>query len=436
MAEYKYRAMLRDGTIVRGRMETVSKGEILLKLKNSKIQPIEIRKLNRNARAKRRNTYRENDIAKLMTFTRDTKGKKKPIVKTKIGGKVQPKDILVFTNNLYILKKANFNNIQALESLYYGTENTTLRDIVEDILIGVEAGDSIHATMQYYPHVFPPIFINFVRVGEESGSLATALMQARDYLESSIELKKKLTGIILPKVLEFFALMLMMFIGLLVGVPMIQGVYDMFNSQTEIPQATQVAVAIATFCMEQWYIFVGLALILILLFYSYRTTPKGRYNIDRFLLTMPLVGPLQTNILLHKFFQAMLLNLKNGMRIQESIEISKTITNNFFFLSLIETAKSNLIAGQSWIEPFEKSGMFRPMVTEMLNIGMQTDITEMMEKVTEYINMEINESMDKLVKRLPDITYAITGVLMIIFLIVLVVPLINVYMGDFLYGIQ
>lgn len=434
MAEFKYRAMLRDGTIVRGRMESISKSEIILKLKNSKIQPIEIRKLNRSTKIKRRNSYRENDMAKLMNFAREKNSKKKTF-KAKTHGRVQTKDILVFTNNLYILKKANFNNIQALESLYYGTENSTLRDIVEDILIGVEAGDSIHATMQYYQHVFPPIFINFVKVGEESGSLATALMQARDYLESSMELKKKLKSIILPKVIEFTSLIILMFIGLLAGVPMIQSVYDMFNSQAEIPVATRVAVDIATFMVSHWYIFVGLLGIIILLFYMYRSTPKGRYNVDRFLLTMPLAGPLQTNILLHKFFQAMLLNLRNGMRIQESIDISKSITNNFFFLSLIETAKSNLIAGQSWIEPFEKAGMFRPMVTEMLNIGMQTDITEMMEKVAEYINLEINESMDKIVKTLPDITYALVGVLMIIFLIVLVVPLIDVYMGSFLYEV-
>ena len=129
----------------------------------------------------------------------------------------------------------------------------------------------------------------------------------------------------------------------------------------------------------------------------------------------------------------MLLNLKNGMRIQESIEVSKNVIKNLVMLSMIETSVSNILAGGSWIEPFEKSGLAKPMITEMLKIGMQTDLTEMMEKLVEYMQIDIDNIMTKIMKTLPQVVYAIVGVVLIFFVVVVLVPVIQVYMGNFLF---
>ena len=130
----------------------------------------------------------------------------------------------------------------------------------------------------------------------------------------------------------------------------------------------------------------------------------------------------------------MLLNLENGMRIQEAIEVSKNIIKNYFMLSIIETSLSNILVGDSWIEPFEKSGLAKPMLTEMLKIGMQTDLTEMMNKLVEYLEIDIDNIMEKVMKVLPQVVYAIVGVVLIFFVVVVLVPCIQVYMGDFLFS--
>ena len=149
-------------------------------------------------------------------------------------------------------------------------------------------------------------------------------------------------------------------------------------------------------------------------------------------LTMPVVGPLLNNITLNKFFQAMLLNLRNGMRIQEALDVSKTVTKNYYFQSAIEVAKSNSIEGTSWIEPFVDKGLFKPMVAQMIEIGMKTELAEMMDKVNEYIKMEIDESVAKFVKVLPEISYLFVGVVLIAFCITVLIPVVNVYMGGFI----
>ena len=103
-------------------------------------------------------------------------------------------------------------------------------------------------------------------------------------------------------------------------------------------------------------------------------------------------------------------------------------------LSIIETSLNNILIGDSWIEPFEKSGLAKPMITEMLKIGMQTDLSEMMEKLVEYMEIDIDNIMDKIMKVLPELVYAIVGVVLIFFVIVVLVPCINSYMGNFLFS--
>jgi len=132
--------------------------------------------------------------------------------------------------------------------------------------------------------------------------------------------------------------------------------------------------------------------------------------------------------------KAMLLNLKNGMRIQDAIEVSKNVIQNYVMLSIIETSINNILIGQSWIEPFEKSGLTSSMMTEMLKIGMQTDLTEMMEKLIEYMDIDIDNIMTRIMKVLPQIVYSIVGILLIFFVLVVLVPCVQVYMGNFIFS--
>ena len=148
---------------------------------------------------------------------------------------------------------------------------------------------------------------------------------------------------------------------------------------------------------------------------------------------MPVFGELNFAIDFSRFMKAMLLNLQNGMRIQDSLEVAKNVVSNYVLLSIIETAINNIIMGTSWIEPFEKSGLASSMITEMLKIGMQTDLSEMMEKLVEYMEIDIDNTMEVVMKTLPQVMYAIVGVILIFFVIVVVVPMLQVYMGNFLF---
>lgn len=443
MPSYKYRVIFEDGKVGHGKIMALNKSHAMESLKRDKIQPIAIKKLPEKRIKYKRLDYNKIEKQNLLKNLNVNGGKKKVDI-TKVTleelkqmklhpfSRITTKDIIVFVNNLYILKKAKFNNIQALRIIYEQIENPRFKDIVEDIIIGVEAGEKMNVIMQNYPSVFPPMFINFVKVGEDSGNLDTALLYARDYMESSNKLRKQVRAAVIPKVLQFVIIIGLMFALVIIGVPIIQEVYDMFDSTSQIPKATLVTLDVANWLMAHWYVPVGIIVAIIGAFLFVINTPKGRYNWDKFKLTCPVVGPLLNNITIHKFFQAMLLNLRNGMRIQESLEVSRNVTSNYYFLSAIELAKVNVIAGTSWLSPFEEKKIFKPMVSQMVEVGMQTELSTMMDKVNEYIQMEIDESLEKFQKFLPEFTYSFVGAALILFTIVILVPLVIVYMGGFI----
>ena len=443
MPSYKYKVIFEDGKIGNGKIMALNKSHAMDSLKRDNIQPLSITKLPDKNKAKQKRL----DRSKIKDSTSPKKVSvndgEKPKIKittlkelSQIGmhpfSKVTRKDVLIFINNLYILKKAKFNNIQALRLIKGYIENNFFKDVVEDIILGVESGEKMNVVMNDYPRIFPNMVVNFVKVGEDSGNLDTALRYARDYLETSNVLRKQVKSAVIPKLLQFILIMIIMFVLVIVGVPIIQSVYDMFDSPDQIPKVTLITLDVANWLLKFWYIPVGIALLVIGVFFVYINTPKGRFNWDKFKLKCPVVGRLITNVTVHQFFQAMLLNLKNGMRIQESLDASKKFSNNYYFLSTIELAKVNAISGTSWLEPFENNKLFKPMVSQMIETGMQTELTTMMDKVNEYIQMEIDEALEVFRKVLPEVTYSIVGIAIILFTIVIVIPLVNVYMGGFL----
>lgn len=444
MPTYMYKAVTKTGLIVRNKVESSSRQNLIKTLKNNNLIPIAIeqvayRGINKQKKQKKNVTDIQEIMKNVNTTQLGPKGKTLS-TKEKVNlyfaktEKITQRDIVVFTQNFYLLKKANFNNIHALNTIIESTENISFRGILEDILAGVEAGENMYTTMEYYSNVFPYIYINMIKVGELSGSLTNSLEQAVKYLDETEALNKKLKSIFIPNIIQFVLLLVMLVVGTLVAIPAIQGVFDEQGTEESLPAITLWFADFIDKVIQYWFLptIVIIAIVAGILFYI--NTPKGKYNFHLFKYKMPIFGELIYALDFSRLIKAMLLNLKNGMRIQEALDVSKNVVQNYVMLSMIETSINNILIGSSWIEPFERSGLSKSMITEMLKIGMQTDLTEMMEKLVEYMQIDIDNIMEKIMKALPQIVYAIVGVVLIFFVLVVLVPCIQVYMGNFLFS--
>ncbi len=446
MPVYKYRAATKQGDVVENRVEVANKFILLKKLKQSELLPISITSINVKSNKKinkqKRNLETSNSVLKQVRaeqIRKNMDGKEDSFLKKanaflNKGKKITKKDIKVFTQNFFLLKKANFNNIHALSTVLETIENPTLKAIVEDILLGVEAGENIYTTMEYYSSVFPPIYVNMIKVGEMSGALTNALEQAVNYLEETEAMNRKLKSILVPNIIQFVGLFVLLIVGTIVAMPMLQGVLDQFGSKDQLSKMTIQFSKFLDFVISIWYVPVGIIVAVAAVIIWYVHTPKGKYKFHLFKYKMPVFGKLIYAIDFSRLCQSILLNLKNGMRIQDALETGKNVSNNLVMLSIIESAINNTVTGQSWIEPFEESGLSTPMITEMLKIGMQTDLTEMMEKLVAYMQIDIDEIMQRIIKILPQIVYLIVGVMLIFVVIVVLVPMINMYMGGWMFS--
>ena len=166
MPEYVYRAITKEGIIVRNRVESPSKQNLIKRLKGGDLLPIDIIQVG-YGRKKAGKVARRNvtDIDQIMKTANSAtivqgRGRKQQTTLEKINlalskqEKIKKRDLVVFTQNFYLLKKADFNNIHALSTIIQSTENITFKGILEDILAGVEAGEYMYTTMEYYADVF------------------------------------------------------------------------------------------------------------------------------------------------------------------------------------------------------------------------------------------------------------------------------------------
>lgn len=182
MPLYKYKAVTSKGQVVINRVEELNRFVLLRKLKKNGLMPIKVAQIQMSKRAsnlikkQKKNVessdsvlkqVRQQEIAKNVTSKSNRfANKAKQALFSNV--KINNRDIVIFTQNFYLLKKANFNNIHALSTIIENTENPSFKEILEDILIGVESGENMYSTMEYYAGVFPPIYINMIKVGELS----------------------------------------------------------------------------------------------------------------------------------------------------------------------------------------------------------------------------------------------------------------------------
>lgn len=445
MPIYRYRAITENGVIVTNTIEESNKYLAIKKLKRNNLMPINVEKSLQRRKAKktvRKNTKGVEEILKDVDTTNLLLNRQN----SKVSGfdrmyhtllkteKIKSRDLIIFTQNFYLLKKANFNNIHALSTIIESTENFSFRGILEDILAGVEAGENMYSTMEYYEDVFPYLYINMIKVGELSGNLTIALEQAVQYLEEADSMNRTLRGILIPNLVQFVAIFIMLILGTVIALPAIQNLYDSMGSTAQLPAISIWFSNVVDNLVTYWYIPVGIIAAIVGTIIWYINTPKGKYNFHYFKYKMPVFGALIFAIDFSRIMRAMLLNLRNGMRIQEALDVSKNVSKNLVMLSIMEASINNIFIGQSWIDPFERSKLASPMMTEMLKIGMTTDLPEMMEKLVEYMKIDIDNLIDKVIKVLPQLVYGVVGVFLIFFVLVVLVPCIEVYMGGWLFS--
>lgn len=351
----------------------------------------------------------------------------------KFSSKISLDELKKFTQEFYLLKQSKFSNKDAMLAIISGATDEKFKIVLEDILKNIESEVFMYKAMQEHPSIFPKVYINLIKTGEITGNLEESLQNAVKYLDGEILIATKLQNELIPNIGMFIAIILMLFIAMVIGVPVLQNIFIASGNVIELPKITIILSALANKIADVWYILAIIMLIVIVIQYRYIKTEKGRKKLDLLKYKNYIFGDIIYSLDFARFIRSLYINLRSKLRLEDALEVSKNVVKNTYLLSTIEKSINNVYVGKSWVEPFEQDGLLNPIIIEILKKGTKATMIETISKTVEYMDFEIEIQTNKLSKILPGISYAIVALVILLFTITIIVPCIQIYMGGFLF---
>lgn len=421
-----------QGQITKVKMQEKDKITCLKKLKRNGMTPISVEKTFSIIKLDRVTRKQKKVTANIYSKSR-RKFEINKKLKIRTSNKVSIQELKQFTQELYILKQSNFSNNHALSIIINNIENEYLKDALRDILNNIKTRKYMYKTMKNYSNIFPFVYVNFIKSGELTNTLEDALVHATAYLEEEEKIKNKIKSEIIPSIVAFSGIIILIILSLLLGIPGLQNILDSSGNNIALPKITLIFMNILKFLVIHWYIFFGVSIIIVGIYIKYINSEQGRYKYDYLKYTNFLFGKLTYLIDFSRLIKSIFLNLRNKMRIQDALEITKNFTKNTYMISKIEEAINNIYMGKDWIIPFEQEKVLNSVIIEMIRKGCKNKSLEVFEKAIRYMDKEIENETNIALKRLLEISYAIVAITLILFLIIFLIPCIHIYLGGLLF---
>ena len=322
--------------------------------------------------------------------------------------KVKEKEIVIFTRQFATMIDAGLPLVQCLEIIASQQDNATLKDILIQVKGDVEAGSTFADALRKHPTVFNDLYCNLVTAGETGGILDTILNRLAAYIEKAMNLKKKVKGAMVYPI-AVLSVALIVVIGLLVFViPVFQKMFaDMGGT---LPAFTQMIINLSDFMRRYFLLVGGMLVALFFVFKRYYKTEGGREAVDGRLLRLPIFGPLIKKVAIAKFTRTLSTMLSSGVPILEGLDIVARTSGNKVIEKAIFKTKSSIGEGKTIAEPLAASGVFPPMVVQMISVGESTGaLDSMLSKIADFYDDEVDAAVSALTSLLEPLLMVFLG---------------------------
>ena len=325
------------------------------------------------------------------------------------GKGVKTRDIVVFTRQFATMINAGLPLVQSLDILANQTENEKLRKTIKDVLGDVEAGNTLADSLDRHPDVFTKLFVNMVAAGEAGGILDTILLRLATFLEKSDALIRKIKGAMIYPVVIFSVAGIAVVVLLIWVIPTFQ---DMFAaSGVPLPLPTRVVIAASETMQSYWWAFGGGLVALGVALRSYYKTDQGELAIDRLILALPILGDVQRKAAVARFTRTLGTLVSSGVSILEGLEITAKTAGNRVIHDAVMGSRASIAGGETISGPLGESGVFPPMVVQMVNVGEQTGgLDEMLNKIADFYDDEVDAAVSALLAALEPLMIVVLGV--------------------------
>lgn len=309
--------------------------------------------------------------------------------------KITTKDIVVFTRQFATMIDAGLPLVQCLDILASQQENKTFKTILTQVKEDVESGSTFADALKKHPKAFNELYVNLVAAGEVGGILDTILNRLAAYIEKALKLKKQVkSAMTYPTTIVGIALVVISVILIFV-IPAFEKMFKDFGGA--LPMPTQIVINISNFVQDYILVIIGVIVFLIFAFKKIYASPKGRDKIDDLALKLPIFGILIRKVAVAKFSRTMSTMISSGVPILDGLDIVSKTAGNRTVEKAINQVRISISEGKTIAEPLKASGVFPPMVCQMIEVGEQAGaIDTMLSKIADFYDDEVDEAVGNL----------------------------------------
>lgn len=394
MAQYNYKAMDKNGKPKKGSIEAITPEKAKEKLKSEGLIVQEI--------------------------------KEQGVAKAGRGKKVKDKDLAVFCKQFASVLNAGVTIISALEMMSEQLENKTLQRALQEAQAYVQKGGTLADAFKLNPKVFPPIMVNMTAAGEMSGNLEVCFERLTTHFETANALKSKVKSAVTYPIVILIVVIAVVVVLLVGVIPQFVEMFDQLGS--ELPAATQMLVNLSNFLQHKGYIVVIAVVAIVFGLKAFGKTEPGSLLYAKIGMKAPLFGNLTVKSAAATFSRTMSTLMASGISLIDAVEqVAKMINNRIIREALLD-AKVQISKGVPLSKPLRDCGIFPPMLPQMTRIGEETgNIEDMMDKVADYYEMEVNDATDALTAAMEPMIIVIMGVVVGGIVMAIYSPMLSMY---------
>ena len=381
MNTYQYKARDRFGKAINGTIEAASEELVALKLKEAGYAPVSIKKASEKG-----------TVIKLFD---------------KFKG-VGLSEVNMFSRQFFSLQRAGLPILSSLDGLRDQAENKIFKEAIGQIGRDIEGGMDLSSALARYPKIFNEIYVSMVKIGETAGILDDTLERLAVLGENEERIRSQIKSATRYPVIVVCAIAIGFIILTTLVVPRFARLYSHFTTALPIP--TQILIWINYAITKFWWLTTIILSILSFGFYRFINTERGRRWWDNLKLKVPVFGPLILKLNMSRFARVTGILMKSGVPILRILELASSGAGNVIISRTLDNIRISVSEGKGMVEPMKFSGMFPPVVTQMVSVGEETGkIDELLMYVADYYDAQANYTIANLTTLIEPILIVILG---------------------------
>jgi|SRR5688572_26003618 len=337
------------------------------------------------------------------------KEKGKEIALPKFGGGVPAKDLAIFVRQFSVMIDAGLPLVQCLEILGSQQDNKTFAKILLQTRMDVEGGATLADAMAKHPKAFDNLFTNMIAAGEAGGILDTILKRLATYIEKAVKLKSQVKGAMVYPVAVIGIAGIVITVILWKVIPTFAAMFEGLGA--ELPLPTRIVIQLSNWVVRLLPFVVIFGIAFVFLFRRYYATHSGRRVVDRIVLKLPILGVLMRKIAVARFCRTLSTLIASGVPILDGLEITAKTAGNSIVEDAIMAVRKAVESGLTVAQPLKESGVFPPMVVQMIGVGEQTGALDaMLSKIADFYEEEVDQAVANLLTLMEPVMILFLGI--------------------------